>query len=226
MLRWKLEHAPDPRFVLLAGSDAHGSFNYSVGYGMDWDGIRADDNSLGKVRTLLYLPDKVLREMPSEDEVTTAIRTGSCVVTDGPVLNFTIGFNGGEPATLGQIVRAEGDGAFELKLQGHSTGEFGPVQHVDLVYYFQGMQAGKKKRVRLGDPPRGPLGTLLSRIRAFVKATPWETEVPSGSGYIRLQTETQVDTPDGKQTYRCFTNPIWIESAGAGLRQLRVSCSD
>ena len=226
MLRYKLEHAPDPRFVLLAGSDAHGSFNYSVGYGMDWDGIRADDNCLGRVRTLLYLPDKVAREMLSEDEITAAIRAGSCVVTDGPVLNFTLGFNGGEPATLGQIVRAEGDGIFDLKLQGYSTAEFGPVQHVDLVYYFQGMQAGKKKRVKLGDPPSGLLGGMLARLQAFVRATPWEAEVPCGSGYIRLQTETQADTPEGKQTYRCFTNPIWIDSTGTGLRQLRVSCLD
>ena len=226
MLRYKLEHAPDPRFVLVAGSDAHGSFNYSVGYGMDWDGIRADDNCLGKPRTLLYLPDKTIREMLSEDEVTAAIRSGSCVVTDGPVLNFTLGFNGGEPATLGQTVHAEGGGTLELELEGHSTAEFGPVQHVDLIYYFQGMPTGKKKRVRVGAPPAGPLGDLLARIQAYVKATPWETEVPSGSGYIRLQTETQADTPEGRHTYRCFTNPIWIESAGTGIRQLRVSCSD
>lgn len=223
MLRYKLEHAPDPRFVLLAGSDAHGSYNYSVGYGKDWDGIRADDNCLGKVRTLLYLPDKPVREMPSEQEVVTAIRSGSCVVTDGPVLNFTVGFNGGEPATLGQVARAEGDGTFDLKLRDHCTEEFGSIQHVDLVYYFQGMQTSKKKRVRLGDPPKGPLGGILSKALAFVKGSPWETVVPSGSGYVRLQTETEADSPEGKQTYRCFTNPIWIESAGAGSRRLRVS---
>ncbi len=223
MLRFKLEHAPDPRFVLLAGSDAHGSFNYSVGYGMDWDGIRADDNCLGRVRTLLYLPDKAVRETLSEQEVTTAIRSGSCLVTDGPALNFTVSFNGGGRATLGQAVRAEGDGTFDLRLQGFSTEEFGPVEHVDLIYYFQGMQASKKKRVRLGDPPKGLFGNLVAKVLAFVKAAPWETVVPSGSGYIRLQTETAADTPEGKQTYRCFTNPIWIESAGTGSRRLRVS---
>jgi hypothetical protein len=224
ILRWRAEHASEPPFVLLAGSDAHGSFNYSVGLGKDWDGVRADDNCLGRVRTLLYLPEpKAAREMLSEEEVVEAIRTGSCVVTDGPVVDFTLGFNGGAPATLGQVLPVAGDGTLDLRLRACSTDEFGPVEHVDLVYWFLGMKRSKTERVRVGEAPGGLLGNLLALALHHVQTSPWEVEVPPGSGYVRMQMETEVDTPDGKQVYRCFTNPIWIQATKGGRRRLRVT---
>jgi hypothetical protein len=227
ILRWRLEHTAEPRFVLLAGSDAHGSFNYSVGLGKDWDGVRADDNCLGRVRTLLYLPEpKATREMLSEEEVVQAIRTGSCVVTDGPVLGFSLGFNGGPLATLGQVMPVAGDGTLDLQIRACSTEEFGRVEHVDVVYWFLGLEARETVRVRVGKPPGGPLGNLLANALRYVQAVPWEVGLPSRSGYVRLQTETEVNTPDGKQVYRCFTNPIWIQASDEGHRRLRVTYVD
>ena len=118
MLRQKVG-LENPRFVLIAGSDAHGSFNYSEGWWVDWDGLRADDNCLGKVRTLLYLPQRDpdgARTAPSAAEVMHAIRSGSCVITDGPVVNFSLVYND-QQAFLGDILTMEGEGALELKVQ-------------------------------------------------------------------------------------------------------------
>jgi hypothetical protein len=198
----------DPRFVLLAGSDAHGSFNYSEGWWVDWDGMRADDNSLGKVRTLLYLPHRdpeSPRGAPTEAEVTGAVRTGSCIVTDGPVLNFTLSFNG-DQAKLGEIITVEGDGALEIGVQAASTDEFGQVERVRVVYYFLGMDRSVSELV---DYPVGDSQVV-------------NDDLASGPGYVRLEAVTG----NGQDTFRCFTNPIWIKVADPGKRQLCVNGVD
>ena len=46
-------------------------------------------------------------------------------------------------------------------------------------------------------------------------------DLPSGPGYVRLETVTQTD----QDTFRCFTNPIWIKVADSGKRQLCVNCA-
>jgi hypothetical protein len=196
----------DPRFVLLAGSDAHGSFNYSEGWWVDSDGFIADDNSLGRVRTLLHLPDRGSngpRRAPTEVEIVDAIRSGCCVVTDGPVLSFAISSNGTE-AGLGQILTVDTDGALEVKVRAVSTAEFGAVEQVRVLYYFQGMDGTAEKVVQFEIGHSAELAQNL----------------PPGPGYVRLATTTRA----GQETYRCFTNPIWIRSAGNGERRLRVTC--
>ena len=205
MLRQRVA-LPDPRFVLLAGSDAHGSFNYSEGWWVDWDGFRADDNCLGRVRTLLYLPDRDgndPRRAPTEAEIVHAIRSGSCVVTDGPVLNFAVGHNGTE-AKLGQILTVDGDGALEVNVQAASTDEFGAVEQVEVLHYFRGMDGTAAQVVDF------QIGHSEELAR----------DLPSGPGYVRLATTTHTS----EETYRCFTNPIWIRSVADGERQLRVNC--
>ena len=66
---------------------------------------------------------------------------------------------------------------------------------------------------------------LLDSVFRGVKETPWEVDLPPGSGYVRLQTETETRGAGGKQVYRCFTNPIWLEERGPGQRRLRVTCA-
>jgi hypothetical protein len=97
------------------------------------------------------------------------------------------------------------------------------VEHVDVVYWFQGMKRAETERVRVGTAPGGLFGDLLADVLDYVEESPWEAEVPPGSGYVRLQTKTEVDTPHGKQVYRCFTNPIWIQATDGGERRLRVT---
>jgi hypothetical protein len=195
----------DPRFVLLAGSDAHGSFNYSEGWWVDWNGLRVDDNCLGKVRTLLYLPHRDpggTRLAPTEAEVTTAIRTGSCVVTDGPVVSQTLTYNG-QTASLGEVMTLDGDGTLDVVIRGASTAEFGAVEQVRVVYYFQGMDAAASDAI---DFDAGHSVVL-------------DGELPNGPGYIRLEAVTH----HGEEAFRCFTNPTWVKVAGSGKRQLTVT---
>jgi hypothetical protein len=197
----------DPRFVLLAGSDAHGSFNYSEGWWVDWDGLCANDNCLGKVRTLLYLPGRELdspRKAPTGKEVADAVQEGRCVVTDGPVLSLSLCSDGDE-AGLGEVIRMRGEGPLDVHVWAASTDEFGPVRQVTVVYYAQGMDTSVART--------GPFEVGGSEIIA--------NDLPPGAGYVRLETVT---TNDGDE-FRCFTNPIWFRSEGSSRRSLRVYCA-
>jgi hypothetical protein len=196
----------DPRFVLLGGSDAHGSFNYSEGWGLDWDGLRADDNALGKVRTLLYLSHRDPagpRQAPTEAEVAEAIRSASCVVTNGPVVTLSAAYDG-RTAELGQILQTDGDGVVEIEIRAASTAEFGPVEQVEVISYFRGMDASTSRSVPFHVGHSEVIGDAL----------------PEGPGYVRLSATTQ----HREDSFRCFSNPIWIRPAGAGQRSLRVTC--
>ena len=197
-----------PRFVLLAGTDAHGSFNYSLSWWLDWNGVRADDNSLGKVRTLLYLPYREAgkpRRAPSEAEIIEAIRLGSCVATDGPVLNLSLAYND-QLASLGQVMSIRGDGEVVVNIQAASTAEFGPIEQVEVIYFFQddGQEQSEKIDFQIGQ----------SQVLAQA--------LPSVPGYVRLA----VETTSGDEVFRCFTNPIWLQSAQPGQRRLVVRCID
>ncbi len=214
MLRRRVERE-DPRFVLLAGSDAHGSFNYGVTIGfnfnlqrLDFDPYHAEDNCLGKVRTALFLPQRGQNDVsaPSATEIFSAIRQGCCVVTDGPILNFTAHFNGRE-AKMGEIMdQLRGDGALEVNIQAHSTAEFGEVEQVKVFYYFKGMNSTEMAAVNFRNGNRHIVAENL----------------PPGPGYLRLETETHND----QEPFRCATNPIWIRFSEAGNRSLRVKCGE
>lgn len=203
LLRKKVK-LDNPRFILLAGSDAHGSFNFSEGWGYDWDGIKASDNALGKVRTLIFLPQRSPgepRHAPSEDEIEGAIRKGSLVVTDGPVLNFKVRY-GEQEANLGDIMTVNDEGVIELVVQAAWTEECGSIEKARVVYHFKN---GLRSLSRQTTVMRGEQKIL-------------EDKLPSGPGYIRLETETH----NGKDSYRCFTNPIWIKSESSGKRRLQI----
>ena len=45
-------------------------------------------------------------------------------------------------------------------------------------------------------------------------------DLTPGLGYVRLATVTR----NGDETFRCFTNSIWIKSAVPGKRCLRLNC--
>ena len=89
------DEPPDRRPLFIAGSDAHGSFNYSVG--LSWDYRRrllVDDNAIGRVRTAVLMPHPYTNEVPPEGDILAAVKKGSCVVTDGPIIDFSLEHNG------------------------------------------------------------------------------------------------------------------------------------
>ena len=187
---WKLgAPLPSRRPVFVGGSDAHGDFNYHAG--MAWDYTKVDmidDNALGRVRTAIFLPEHQSASVPYVDEILAALKTGSCVVTDGPILEFHLQHKG-QIAYMGESLFVSGDGDPEMKIVAHSTPEFGPVTQVDVVTYFKGQKSKKSTSV-----------TLEQGKHAIV-------QLAGVQGYYRLQAQTV--GMDGER-FCCFTNPIWL----------------
>ena len=191
---------PRLRPVFLAGSDAHGSFNYGVG--MSWDYRRrlmVDDDALGKVRTVVYLPDGYTNAIPPEAGILAALRRGSCVVTDGPIFTFSIQQQG-KTAQLGEVLTASSNQDIELKIQAFSTPEFGAVEEVELVTCFRHTRKPKITIIKKGES------------EAF--------ELDGSQGYCRLFAQTA--GPDG-ELFCCFTNPIWVKVTDGKKGKLVVS---
>ncbi len=183
---------PGRRPVFIGGSDAHGDFNYHAG--MAWDytsGTSLDDNALGKVRTVLYLPEHKTEAIPEVDEILAALKKGSCVVSDGPLLEYTLS-QGTSVARMGETLIYIGKQPLTLNISSHTSPEFGPVTGVDVVIYTRSKGAGKRVVIKV--KPEQPV----------------ELKIAGEAGYLRLETQT---TGAGNEQFCCFTNPIWFKEA-------------
>jgi len=190
---------PDQRPVFIAGSDAHGSFNYSVG--LSWDYRRrliVDDNAIGRVRTAVLMPHPYTNEVPPEGDILAAVKKGSCVVTDGPIIDFSLEHNG-VTAGLGEVLVTSDDGDINVEIRAFSTPEFGTVEEVELVTCFRAHRKAIRTIVRKGDQ---------------------KTILPDGSqGYARIFAQTH--GLDG-ELFCCFSNPIWIRITDGKEPELKV----
>jgi len=192
---------PARRPVFIGGSDAHGDFNYHAG--MAWDYSKADmvdDNGLGRVRTAISLPYHQVAPVPDVDEILAALKKGSCVVTDGPILELFLEHKG-QIAHMGETLLVSGDGEPEMKIVAHSTPEFGPVTQVEVVTYFNG-QKSKNSSILILE--QGKLAVI---------------QLAGVQGYCRLQTQTI--GMDGER-FCCFTNPIWLRITDHSIKSLHT----
>ena len=192
---------PSRRPVFIAGSDAHGDFNYHSGWAWDYRKVHVNDNALGKVRTAVYLPEHDAATVPETGDILAALRKGACVVTDGPLLEFSITFNG-QSATVGQVLNVAGDGDLELTVVPHTTKEFGQVEQVEIVTYF----AGQRKR----DPRRTKLDAKTAKL----------VLLDGLQGYVRLECQT---TGASGERFCCFTNPVWVRFTDQVKRRMLAS---
>jgi hypothetical protein len=170
---------------------------------MAWDYSTADqidDNSLGRVRTAMYLPDAVAGSVPDVDQILTALKKGSCVITDGPLLEFSLQFQG-QKRYMGETLEITDDGEPAMNILARTTPEFGPVTQVDIVTYFKGQ---KSRRCSILTVERGKPASL---------------ELPGDLGYCRLQAQT---VGMNGERFCCFTNPIWIRVPGQAKKRLRI----
>ena len=192
---------PSRRPVFIGGSDAHGDFNYHVGCAWDYRRFQVDDNALGRVRTVIHLPDHAGEAVPAIDDILAALRKGACVVTDGPLLECSLAHNGGV-AQMGEALLVSGGGDVEIKIIAHTTAEFGPVGEVEVVTYFMGQRkkSAKKTTVAVGQTETLNMDGL--------------------QGYCRVQ--AQSTGPDGER-FCCFSNPIWVRAKDGEKRCLGVS---
>jgi hypothetical protein len=220
------EDLPSMRPLLVAGSDAHGSFNYSVGWGWDYQKqMLVDDNALGRVRTAVYLPDHDTHTVPEVGDILAALRHGACVATDGPLVELSLSC-AGQAASLGDAITLAAASDADLEITVHSTPEFGAATQVEVVHYLKDAP-GSPGRTRPGwgsfldaflrwrpRPPAEPGGKTTVRA-GETQVIPLE----GSQGYLRVQAETT--GADGER-FLCLTNPIWLRIDGAGAARLHA----
>ena len=141
-----------------------------------------------RARLSTDLPNASAGTVPPEAALLAALRQGSCVVTDGPVLNFSLEAHG-VTARLGEALEVAAGEEIRLEVQAFSTPEFGPVGQVELVTCFR--------------PHRLPERTILPKGQTL------ELPVSGAQGYCRLFAQT---SGRNGELFCCFTNPIWVRS--------------
>ena len=195
---WRLnEPLPRWRPVFIGGSDAHGDFNYHVGWAWDYHRLEANDDALGRVRTVVHLPEHTGTAVPGTEQILAALKKGACVVTDGPIVEGWLEQEG-KVARMGEALTIWSGGDPELKIHVHATPELGLEPQLEVVTFF----AGSK-----------PQRTALQAGTATV-------DMDGQRGYCRI--EAQTTGPQG-ESFCCFTNPIWLRSTDGKKRQLHIT---
>ena len=207
------------KVFFAGGSDAHGDFNYGTYLSLD---SYANDNAIGKVQTVVFVPGPYgPGDLPPMAEILSAYRAGRSVVTDGPFVETGIDGNGdGDFADPGDITVGGDTGgpsaaSLPLTVRWASNADFGPVNSV---------------RLKAGDP--SSTTTILS-LDPSASGEGWGGERTvdlgtygfTGTRYFRAECETD----GGGDTFRAYTNPIWVTfdgtSVGGAATGLSVSLS-
>jgi hypothetical protein len=138
--------------------------------------------------------------IPQQADILSSLKQGACVVTDGPLLEFSVR-QGDQVAHVGQILALNGDGEAQMQIVAHSTPEFGAVAEVEVVTYLQ------------GQPKKKPITTSVGAGEEKL------LELEGRRGYCRLQAWT---TGRDGERFCCFTNPLWLRLGGDEKKKLRV----
>jgi len=174
---------------LLAGNDAHGNFNRFVQISIPMLSFREKDSQLfGKMKTA------VLTHSVTERNVLDAIASGRSVITNGPLVTFSVETDGPDSGNIGATVRGD---RFVVKLHALSTEEFGHFHTITVIHGIIGK--GERTLIRL---------TEFTDSLALHTISDWyRAEFFS---YIRVEATTHGATGTDDTGF-CYTNPIWIQ---------------
>jgi len=209
--------APAFKTLLVAGSDAHGDFNYestldAVDFLADpsraWSGY-AEDNALGTLATVVYCPQGM---GPRGENVLRALRQGASVLSNGPLLAaaFVSGttkdtsLDDPSAVPVGGVVSAALTALPPLALGWVSSTEFGPLSVIRLVLGSRAGEHAEEIPVPEGkEMTSGGLVPIDLRGRLAHQAGEW--------GYVRLEAHSRNSA--GEES-RCYTNPLWFRITG------------
>lgn len=214
----------DPvRKVLFAGgSDAHGDFNYSAYLSVD---NYATDNAIGKVQTIVFVPDGGNAygpgNLPPMSEILSAYRDGRSIVTDGPFVEIGVDRNGDgdfhdpDDLTVGDDTTGPSAASLPMTVRWASTLDFGPVTSVQLIV---GDASGTSTILLLNPGATGEewAGERVVDLGTYGFA---------GARYFRAECMTD----RGDDVFRAYANPIWVTfddtSVAEGNTEARLSIS-
>ncbi len=185
---WKKLLLEGKRIFIAAGNDAHGNFNRSIQLYIPFLSIAEKETQIfGAMRSSVFC------ETLDEASILESLRSGKCIVNNGPIVNVEIENENHYSAKLGETISAK---KIVVKLQGISTAEFGEF---DSIKIYCGI-IGKNEFVI-------EERAVETAVFDFHFLTQWQT-ITSFS-YIRVEAFTKNGIGHDAHGF-CYTNPIWI----------------
>lgn len=200
------------KLFLLAGSDAHGSFNFS-GTDYVYGGVsgQMENNHPGALNTLVYCPNKM---GTNGQHVLQALKDGHTTLSSGPILTMTISSSLG--TTLpGDDVNVEdlNENDVIIQLQAVSNNLFGSLTDATIVVETQDSSYSYSVNISNGSYAISlndlfhqlfmsnnlPISQYVA-IRAYIQTI--KNYTTTEALYYRKQSEK----------YNSFTNPIWLKT--------------
>ncbi len=214
-----------------AGSDAHGSFNFSntddfAGFGT------ISDNAVGKLNTLVYCPNGMGSDGTG---ILDALYHGRNVLSDGPIMAIGISDDGedevneilmGDDASV-NLLTSE---SYFLNFNYVTTAEFGDVTEIKFII---GTEIGEYEYIMPSNWPITGNNSETLNLNDILKST-----FPSGViqeneyFYIRAEMSCFRDLQGQEsahkiayQNHHSFSNPIWLkyEEIVADVEELTLS---
>jgi hypothetical protein len=193
------------RFFLMAGSDAHGSYNYSntETWAMIFGGL--SNNAIGKLKTYAYCPQGMGK---NGENVLQALKNGNSFMTNGPLISFSIE-NNKERFQSGDFFKFTKKNSYQLKITVLSSKQYGNIKSVSLF-----LGTAEKEIVLLEKNGETKL-LIQENMNDLIKSYLSEEK----NIYLRAELETQKNYSEtekeiflrDKENFYAFTNPIWIE---------------
>lgn len=203
------------KFFISAGSDAHGSFNYSnteFTYGVTGE---INDNALGKLTTLAYCP---YGKGIHGEHILSALRNGNTLISDGPIAvisidtnnSFTNDYIHGNEAFLS----ANAFNQSVVRVKFISNHAYGNLFSAHLIIGSRQGEITLQLNINntaVQQQMCFSLDSLLSSISPSYIFQPNEvlylrTEISTLKNYANLSPYFKAT----EQKFHAFTNPIWI----------------
>ncbi len=208
-----------------AGSDAHGSFNYSNTDDFALMG-EITNNAVGKLNVLAYCPNGM---GANGENVLTAFSNGNTSISDGPIVTIGLSTDGnnnvdniltGEDVVLDILEPNE----HYLNIDYTSTQEFGDVNKLTLILGTE--TAEFRKNINFSSTGVNGNNTLNHQLSTLLDDIANMANPPlSEYMYIRAELETSVSYNNldiyrtDHDVFHSYSNPIWFkyEDLTAGI---------
>ena len=197
------------KFYMEAGSDAHGSFNYST---TDLTGGligNVNDNAIGRLSTLVYCPQGMGL---NGKNILQALQNGHSVLSSGPIINTVLTNNSNNNVFSGDdiIINLSDLTNWFVNFDVVNTPEFGSVSEILL---FGG---NENNEVSVSLPVF--TGTFQINFNTLIHQLFPDSVQNNKYFYIRAQLTTIKNYGSlsniykkNYDTFNCYTNPIWIK---------------
>lgn len=179
------------RKIIITGSEYSDSLNGGNGY-------KVSSKSGGIPQIMQKARTGVLCKQPATaDTIIASLERGNSVITNGPLMDFTVKNDTGVKTRLGGEIEGS---SFEVKFKAVSTPEYGPL--LNLKIFAGDIKSGVEELIFTSNYVN----------ERFSVNGEFHVEPRSNSGYLRGELRSR-KIDDKENTSYCLTNPVWIKSS-------------